>query len=156
LKRAVFVLPLLLLIAGCESEAEKARKMAEERARAEHALFEQRKTEVLTAPGRYLDTSDLAYYDKGIINDYRQLIGVKVTNRAAVPVRLSKGRILWLDANGEEVGASPLTFKGTLAPGSEMKFTTADGTLTSGTVQGRASKARIEFTEIEVIASAQL
>ncbi|MFL5344167.1 MAG: hypothetical protein ACJ8AT_05205 [Hyalangium sp.] len=156
MKRAVFVLPLLLLIAGCESEAEKARKMAEERARADRVLFEQRKTEVLTAPGRFLETSDLAYFDKGIINDYRQLIGVKVTNRSAVPVKLGKGRIVWLTDKGEELGSSPLTFKGTLAPGAEMKFSTSDGSLTSGTIQGRASKAKIEFTEIEVIASAQL
>ncbi|RKH40721.1 hypothetical protein [Corallococcus sicarius] len=48
---------------------------------------------MLTAPGRFLETSDLACCDKGIINDYRQLIGVTVTNRAAVPVRLSQGRI---------------------------------------------------------------
>jgi len=156
LKRVLFVFSLLLMITGCESEAEKARKLAEEQARAERVLFEQRRAEVLAAPGQFLQTSNFAYYDKGIINSYRQLTDVTVTNRAAVPVRLSKGRIVWLNDGEEEVGTSPITFSGTLAPGMEMKFSTSAGNLTSGTIQGRATKAKIEFTEIEVMAAAQL
>ena len=156
MKRLLFVFSLLLMITGCESEAEKARKLAEEQARAERVLFEQRRAEVLAAPGRFLQTSDFAYYDKGIINSYRQLTGVTVSNRAAVPIRLSKGRIVWLSDSEEEIGTSPLTFSGTLAPGAEMKFSTAAGNLTSGTIQGRATKVKIEFTEVDVIAAAQL
>jgi hypothetical protein len=146
---------LVLLLVGCESEAERQRKAAEAAATAERALFEKRKAEVLAAPERFLDTSNLVYYDKGIINDYRQLTGVTITNRAAVPIRVKKARVVWLTESGDEVGSSPLTLSATLAPGTDKRFSTDDGTMSSGTIQGSAKGARVEFTQIEVVESAQ-
>jgi hypothetical protein len=153
--RLLLLLTILALAASCESDADKARRLAAEQALAERALFTQRRTEVLASPGRFLTYDKLGYFDKGIINDYRQLISVTITNSAAVPVVLKKGRVIWLSDSGDELGTSPLTFTGTLSPGSSATFSTATGNLTSGTIQGQASKVRIEFTEIDVPAPRQ-
>lgn len=145
----------LLLMVGCESEVEKSYKLAEEQARAERVLFDQRKAEVLAEPSRFLEISDLVHYDEGIIKNYRQLVSVKITNRSAVNIRLKKGRMVWLLDNGEELGTTQLTFTGTIPPGAETIFTLKDGNLKSTTIQGAATKGRIEFTDIEVIAPLQ-
>ncbi|MEK6590957.1 MAG: hypothetical protein AABZ11_09795 [Nitrospinota bacterium] len=145
----------LLLMVGCESEAEKSRKLAEEQARAERTMFDRRKAEVLAEPSRFLETSDLIYYDEGFIKNYRQLVSVKITNRSAVNIRLKKVRIVWLLDNNDEIGTTQLTFTGVISPAAEMIFSLKDGNLKSTTIQGAATKARIEFTDIEVIAPSQ-
>lgn len=154
-------------VAGCESEAVRAqraaavaqvqaKKAAEDQARAEQELFERRRAEVMAAPSNFLEISDIESFDKGFINSYRELTGVSITNRSRVPIRLAKGRAVWIDAKGEEVGAAPLTFRGDLAPGAQVRFTKGAGNLTSGTIQGSASRVRVEFTDLQVLTPAQL
>ncbi len=147
-KTALALVGVTLLSYACESDAEKARK-------AEAALFLQRKGELLAHPDLFLDTSDFKSFDEGIINSYRQLIGLKITNKSALTVKPKSGRVTWLRADGSEVGSSPLSFDGTLAPGMDKLYSTADRSLTSGTIQGAADRLRVEFTSVEVVETLQ-
>jgi len=153
---------LAAVVLGCESESEKAAKQVfaaqqalEAQQRAERLLFEKRRDELKRSPGAFLEAGGFNFHDKGIINSYRQLTSLTVTNKSALNVKLRRGRVTWLDANGNEVGSSPLTFKGTVASGAEGTFSTSAGTLTSGTIEGSADRARVEFTEIDVIETIQ-
>lgn len=63
---------------------------------------------------------------------------------------------MWFTDAGAEVGASPLSFDHRLIePGSEATYSDQAHTLTSGTIQGAAHKARIELTELEVVTPTQ-
>jgi hypothetical protein len=102
-------------------------------------------------PDPLLEESDVEYHDKGIINDYRQLAAVSVLNKAHVAVRNMEGTVEWLGDDDRMVGSTPFTLKGFLPAGGTKRFTTADGTLTAGTIQGAASKARLTFTRADPV-----
>jgi hypothetical protein len=105
-----------------------------------------------TQPDTLLETSDLKYYDKGIINDYRQLVGVTVLNKARYcAVRSAQGDVQWLDAQGARFGSTPFTLGKSIPAGATQRFSTDEKTLTSGTIQGGAVKAKIAFTRVDVI-----
>jgi hypothetical protein len=102
-------------------------------------------------PDPLLEESDVEYHDKGIVNDYRQLAAVSVLNKAHVAVRNMEGTVEWLTDDGRMVGSTPFTLKGFFPAGGTKRFTTADGTLTAGTIQGAASKARLTFTRADPV-----
>lgn len=106
---------------------------------------------LLANPNAYLETSDLINYDKGIINDYRQLVGVTVLNRSHFPVRNMRGDVEWVDDSGARVASMPFTLKGSIAAGDTKKFSQSDGTLSNGTVQSGAKRLRVNFTHIDIV-----
>ncbi len=99
-----------------------------------------------------LETSDLRHYDKGIINDYRQLVGVTVLNTSRYcSVRAAEGDVTWLDAQGRRLGSTPFKLDMSIPAGATQRFSTSAGTLTSGTLEGAGVDARITFTRVDVV-----
>lgn len=106
---------------------------------------------LMANPNAFLDTSDLVNYDKGIINDYRQLTSVTVLNRSHFPVQNMSGDVEWVNESGARVASMPFTLKGSIAAGDTKRFSQAEGTLSNGTVQSSARKLRVKFTHIDIV-----
>lgn len=110
----------------------------------------QARSQLLAQPDQYLESSDFTYYDKGIINDYRQLVGVRVLNKSKYPVTDLQGEVDWIDTDGQKVGSVPFTLKGSIAAGATVSFSEQDHTLSNGTLQASAKRARLRFTSIRI------
>jgi len=102
-------------------------------------------------PNKYLQASDVGYVDQGIINDYRRLANVTVTNASHFAVESLAGDVAWVGANGERFGSVPFSLRGSIPAGATQTFRAGDGTLTSGTLQGKAATALISFRRVDII-----
>src|SRR5262245_16463079 len=70
----------------------------------------------LALTGTVIQASNPRYYDKGIINDYRQLTDVTVTNTSTVcAVRSAEGDVTWFDAHGQRIGSAAFAIHGSVA-----------------------------------------
>lgn len=67
------------------------------------------------------------------------------------PISITKARIVWADSKGKELGASPVTLTGTIQPESDRHFSASTHTLTSGTIEGAATKGRMEYVSVKII-----
>jgi len=111
----------------------------------------QERAALLANPNSYLKTSDFINYDKGIINDYRQLVGVTVLNRSHFAVWNMSGDVEWVNDSGARVASMPFTLKGSIAAGDTKKFSQTDGTFTNGTVQSSARRVHLNFTHVDIV-----
>jgi hypothetical protein len=111
------------------------------------------KARLRSQPDLFLQTSNLTYYDKGIINDYRQLTGVTVLNKSKYPVNNLQGEVDWIGSNGAKAGSVPFTLSGSIPAGDTKTFSSAAGTLSNGTLETSASRAAIRFTHVDVVES---
>lgn len=125
-------------------EAERSKEAA-----AAKALSDE-KARLQSQPSTFVTASDLTYFDKGIVNDYREVVEARLTNKSRFDVSAVSGRVDWLDESGQLVGSSPVRFTGHVPAGQTVLFSKEQGTLTSGTIQGAGSKARVEITELIV------
>ncbi len=135
-------------MAAQEQAAVLAKRRIEEDRQREEAELRQRAT---SDPGSVLTADDFKFYDKGIINSYRQLTSVSIANRSKFSLRKLSGQVEWLGEDGSFVGASPFTLSGSIAPGDTKVFSTTAGTLETGTIQGSASKVRLKFAAAQVL-----
>jgi len=149
--------------AGCQSESERKREQvafAEDVAREQERLreeAEERKAEeeklrirrerdaILKNPGIVLEPDGFEYFDKGIINDYRQLSKMSVMNKSKYALTDIAGEVDWLDSEGQKVGSVPFTLTGSIPAGDTKWFSKAAGTLANGTLQTSAKRIRIRF-----------
>ena len=139
---------------GCETEADRQRQAASVAAqlRAQEMARERaERSNVLQNPGGVLQTSDLKYFDRGFLNSYRQLTGVTVLNTSKFPLNNLRGEVDWLAEDGAKFGSVPFTLKGSIPAGDTKVFSESNGTLTSGTLQGNAKRARLRFTSVEIV-----
>lgn len=161
-RRAVCAVVVLALASvGCDylrtdrSEGERRERPAPILETAEQAVRRMHREEcarMQTNPSALLETSEMQFYDKGIINDYRQLTAVTVLNRSRYcAMRSARGDVIWYDALGNKLGSSPITLSRSIPAGGTGTFSTADGTLTSGTIQGAGAKAQILLTQVDVV-----
>ena len=106
---------------------------------------------IISAPGSYLQASDYQTFDKGIVNSYRQLTGITILNTAHYAVTDIQGNVTFLDDQGRQFGTLPFSLRGSIPAGATQVFSARDGTLNSGTLQGKASKLSVAFTHVRVI-----
>jgi len=163
------LLAVVLWSSACDTEAKRraaeAQKQAEERAialqaeAAAEARIKQekaeaearRKQEVVSNPNAFLATSDLAYFDKGILNSYRQLMKVSVTNRAPYALTGLSGEVEWISDVGEVREKTMFSMRGSISPGDTKSFGTQDGSLNTGTTDSHAHKARVVFKQVKLV-----
>jgi hypothetical protein len=156
------ILPVIFLCGmfsiACKSEATKQAeeqvlvRQAEERIREERALAEaRRRKQILSNPGAFLQVGDLGATDKGIINSYRQLTKMSVTNKTNYPLTEMSGEVLWLSDQGEVREVTLFRLRGSLAPGDTKMFTTANNTLDSGTTESHAHKYQVSFKQVKFV-----
>jgi hypothetical protein len=149
-------------IAGCTSQAEKqaeaariaATKQAEVQAAAaaaEAARKAQAKQALLTNPSNFIEASGAEFFDKGIINTYRELTKVSLMNKAEFPVRSVKGSVEWLDGSGNTIATVAFSVPGSIAAGDSKTFSHSDRTLETTTIQTDAKKYRIKVTSLETL-----
>jgi hypothetical protein len=121
-------------------------------ARAEESSRKEReKASIRQDPSRYLESSDLEYFDKGILNDYRQLTRISILNKSNYALRNIAGEVDWVNGEGEKVGSVPFTVKGSIPAGDTKRFSKDAHTLQNGTLQTSAKRARIRFTQAEIV-----
>lgn len=152
---ALLTATLMVALLACKSQQEEQRQKEKQVETAQEALARTQREEcarLRNSPESLLETSGLVYYDKGIINDYRQLTGMTVLNKARYcAVRSAEGDVTWTDEQGRRFGSTPFSLKKSIPAGATEKFSTEDGTLTSGTLQASAKKAQVKFTRVDVI-----
>ncbi len=152
----------MLMLSGCKSDAQQqaesaaasasAAALAVQAAQLAQAATKARDKSSLQAnPEAYLETSDIKSFDKGIINRYRQLVGVTVLNKSHFAVNNLQGEVNWTDPQGKSFGTTPFSLKGSIPAGATVRFSTESGTLTSGTLEGEAAKVVLKFTHMDVI-----
>jgi hypothetical protein len=134
-----------------EELQQKELALVQAAAEAESNRRAQQRNDVLNNPNAFLDVSDIHSFDKGIINDYRQLVGFTVLNKSPFHLKAVKGDVEWLDGKGESIGSTPFTVNGSIPSGDTKKLRTNDGTLSSGTIQGNADKVKLKFTHVEIV-----
>lgn len=100
---------------------------------------------LISTPGSFLEVSGVQNHDKGIINAYCQLVGVTILNKSHYAVRDLAGEVTWINAQGAALGSIPFTLGGSIPAGGTQTFSTATGTLTSGTLQGKGASAVLKF-----------
>jgi hypothetical protein len=130
-------------LAAVDAAREAERRAAEAKEREKQNLRQQ--------PDRYLSTSGVLYHDKGIINDYRQVIGMTVLNRSAYPVTSLQGEVEWQTNAGQVVGKMPFTLTGSVPAGGTVQFSESAGTLQNGTIQTSATRALVRFTSLQIV-----
>ncbi len=151
-----------LIVGGCDlfkderqEKAEKAKQQAQQVETAQEALKRSQQEEckkLAATPDALLETSGLQYHDKGIINDYRQLTGLTVLNKARYcAVRSAEGDVTWLDAQGRRFGSTPFTLRKSIPAGATERFSVDEKTMTCGTLEGAGVTATIKFTRVDVI-----
>ena len=119
---------------------------------AESALRQQ----LLTNPTPFFKASNPQMFDKGIINSYRHLSSIELTNRSKYPVTNIRATLNFLDSSGQLFATIPVQLAGSLAPGASSVFSEQQDTLKSGTVQMTSKPARTTFavTHVEIMALA--
>jgi len=127
------------------AEAEANRKAEEERRKAEE------RAQILKDPTPYLAVSELAFFDKGIINSYRQLTGFSLENKSPFHLKNLKGSVDWINSQGESVGSTPFSLKGSLASGDTKRFDVTSGTLKSGTIEASANQVKLRFQSASAV-----
>jgi hypothetical protein len=111
----------------------------------------QAKAALRADPTRFLKTSDLGSFDKGIINSYRQLSKLSVLNTSKYSVTGMRGQVDWTDAQGKLIGSTAISLAGALPAGDMKTFSTRDGTLQGATLQGAATNAAVRFTSVDIV-----
>jgi hypothetical protein len=102
-------------------------------------------------PTRFLKLADIGVYDKGIINSYRQLTRLSLLNASDFAVTDVRGEVDWVDAAGNRIGSTVVALAGSIPAGDTKTFSTADGTLQSGTLQGNATTQSVRFTSVTIV-----
>lgn len=131
-----------------EEAAEAARLRAEQEARAREAA---RRLAATSDPTTVLDLLDSRVYDEGILNDYRTLTKIRLMNRSAYPLRRLSGEVRWFKTSGTYLGSSPFRLSGSIPAGATATFSTRDGTLSCGTIQGNAHRFELRFNAAEIV-----
>lgn len=122
--------------------------------RRKQAKFDEQKRECdqfQANPDAWLVDSSPSYYDRGIVRDYRQLVGLNILNRSQYCVAWDiRGTVEWFDSGGGSLGTTNFSVNGVVTGGSSTRFTTEAGTLTSGTLMGESSTVKVSFTSAQV------
>ncbi len=107
-------------------------------------------------PNNYLKGEIYEVYNKGIINDYCQLTSLRVINNSPFQLKDVSGRVEWFDENDNFLGSTSFSIAYTIAAeknlfgGCFSVYSTKGRSLTSGTLQGKAKRAKIVFTNASI------
>jgi hypothetical protein len=138
------------------AEAQQAAELAEQQrvaaaAQAERNRLATERARLEQAPTTFLETRDVLFHDKGIINSYRQVASVTVLNKSHFAIKSAEGDVTWSDDQGRKLGSTPVVLRTSIPAGDTRRFSIDDGTLSSGTLQGEGSRAAFHFTSVDVI-----
>ena len=160
---------IVALLAGCTSEAEKraqaeqaaalvrtqaelaALKAKEAAAEEARARREKAKQDLLSNPTAWFEATNVEFFDKGIINTYRELVRVSLMNKSHFAVRDIRGTVQWLSENGDQIASVDFSVPGSIPAGDTKTFSKANGTLSSTTIQTDAKNYRITVTKVVLV-----
>jgi hypothetical protein len=132
--------------------ATAARERAAEQLRVEEAArVAQAREQLVKSPSTYLEASDVRYFDKGIVNDYRQITQMRVLNKSKFPVTDVQGEVDWTDDAGRKTGSVPFSIRGSIPAGDTKQFAAQDGSLTNGALQTSVTHAAVRFTHVTIV-----
>jgi hypothetical protein len=138
---AALVLAALPSLAGCKGSKEKTEPAVD------HAASQER-LNVISNPSMYLDTGAFDFDNDA--TDYEQLLAMTVWNKSPFAVRGLEGDVNWFDEEGRRLGSSRFALTGSVPAHGSRTFSTADGSMTSGTLSGGALTVGIAFTHVNV------
>jgi hypothetical protein len=101
--------------------------------------------------GQCVIASDPRYFDKGIVNQYRQVVQLTLVNKSQFAVTGVSGSVTWIDESGAATGTVPFSATGVVPPGGVLTVSKSSGTLSSGVLQTKAKTARVTVGRAEVV-----
>ncbi len=150
--------------ARAEERAIHEKKAADERAAiiaaAEKTKQEQEakeaalKARILASPGEFLKIGDTEMFNKGILNSYRQLVRMSVTNKSKYPLEGIAGQVEWLDDGGQMREVTTFRLKGSLTGGDTKVYRVSEGTLESSTTDSHAHKLNVKVMTAKFVETA--
>lgn len=143
----------LALSSGCKSEAQTQAEARAVAAAAEQARREQARASLMATPASFIELSEPRFFDKGIINSYRELTQLTALNRSEFAVNDLHGELELVDSTDNAVAVIPFSIKGSLPAGDTKTFSKSAGTLTGATVQTDASRYRMRVTRLAIVGS---
>lgn len=114
------------------------------------ALGEER-LNLLSNPANYLEASDLQYNDDADETDNWQLIAITVMNKSHFSVKDIQGEVTWLDDQGNKLGRTPITIKGSVFAGNANSFSLEADTLATPPQKGAVASASVSFTKAMIV-----
>jgi hypothetical protein len=134
-------LAAIAAVAACKGGDERESARAEER------------MNLLTNPSLYLSTSEreTTVDDEDVAAGEAQLLSIAVYNSSHFTVTDLGGDVLWVDEQERRVGSTPFSFRGSIAPNGAKRFSTGDGSMSSGKLKKAAAAAQLVFTHVRVV-----
>jgi hypothetical protein len=133
----------LVATPGCKGAPDG--QQGQEAARAEE------KMNLLTNPGLYLATGDREYVGEDASDTDHQLTSMAVQNTSHFPVDDLTGEVVWFDDQDRRLGVTSFTLRGSLEPGQTRRFSTSDGSMQSGKLQGLSGAVQVVFKHVHVV-----
>ena len=128
----------LAIVPGCKGQPQRAVDQG----------ASQERLNVISNPSMYLDTGGFDFDNDA--SDYEQLLAVTVWNKSPFAVHGLEGDVNWFDDEGRRLGSSRFALTGSVPGHGSRTFSTADGSMTSGTLSGGALTVAIAFTHVNV------
>jgi hypothetical protein len=146
---------------SAEEKRIAAQAAAETTARLERENQEQEaktaalKKKILANPTHFLWVSDTEMFNKGIVNSYRQLTRMTVTNKTKYPLEDLGGQVEWLDDQGVVRELTTFRLKESIAAGDTKIFRTGNN-MDSSTTDSHAHKLRVKFVTAKFVESPEV
>jgi len=131
-------------------EAAREQGHLDERARGLQQIAAARK-ELLDHPDNFLRFSNVEWEDRGVVNSYRELTALTITNASTFKLRIGDAAISWVDEKGGVAGATIFRAAGDLASGATVRYSKADETLESPTIAGALAPGKVSVTTVEIV-----
>lgn len=136
------------IVTGCNKSEPSPEKVND----ADRILLEQlkqkemEKQQLLNDPDTQIESGQWEKFDKGIINDYTQVVGCNFTNNSKFAVTGISGSVTIMTDNETVIGTIPFSSDGVLLAGETKKLK-----LTSGEISGKGTKATFDIQSVKII-----
>ncbi len=106
--------------------------------------------DVMRMPNACL-TGTARWRNTGIINDYREIYELNVSNKSAFKLSGVAGEVTWVNADGTTAGTVPFTTTGVVPANGVTLFSYSAGNLSSTKLETNAQAHQIRFTRANVV-----
>lgn len=147
-KKIFWIATVVTLFTGCNKSEPSPEKVND----ADRILLEQlkqkemEKQQLLNDPDTQIESGQWEKFDKGIINDYTQVVGCNFTNNSKFAVTGITGNVTIMTDNEAVIGTIPFSADGVLLAGETKKLK-----VNSGEISGKGAKAKFDIQSVKII-----
>lgn len=106
---------------------------------------EKAKADLQQFPAKFIEPGKWKRFDKGIINDYTRATAIEFTNNSQFDVSDIKGKITYIDTNGQDMATVPFSAHGEVRAGASVELE-----VTAGEISGAAHTGRIVVNKVRI------